>query len=145
MGTCAATTTARSPRPGRQRLLSAALGAALVLAGVTGLADRPGPQRAGPADARPAPPVVRPLERAPSPPAPPAAGGAFEITRAGPALAAPAPACTVRRVPVAGGAAPDAVAVVDREALVAALVDVCGAGWAFAPPAAGAPGAGPEP
>jgi hypothetical protein len=145
MGTCAAATTAGSPRPGRPRLLGAALGAALVLAGVTGLADRPGPQRAAPAAARPAPPVVRPLERAPSPPAPPTAGEAFEITRAGPALAAPAPACTVRRVPGAGGAAPDAVAVVGREALVAALVVACGAGWAFAPPAAGAPGAWSEP
>jgi hypothetical protein len=43
----------------------------------------------------------------------------------------------VRRLPAAGGAAPDAV-VVYQDDLVATLVDLCGAGWAFAPDA-GAP------
>ena len=143
MGAAAVQTEARPHRPGRPRRLGAALGAALVLAGVTGLADRPGPQRAAPAAARPDNPVVRSLERAPNSLVRSAAGEVFEITRAGPVVMAPA--CAVRRVPAAGGAAPDAVAVVDREALVAALVDVCGAGWAFAPPAAGAPGAGAAP
>jgi hypothetical protein len=124
-------------RPGRQRLLGAALGAALVLAGVTGVTghgDHPeGPRRAGPAAARPGASAVGSPERASSPPGAPAAGEAFEILRAGP-VPGPAPACTVRRVPAAGGAAPDAV-VVYREDLIAALIDVCGASWAFAPAA----------
>jgi hypothetical protein len=68
------------------------------------------------------------------PAAPPAAGETFEILRAGPAAAGSAPACIVRRALVAGGAAPDVV-LVDREDLVTALVDGCGAGWVFAPAA----------
>jgi hypothetical protein len=128
MVTDAAITKAGSRRPGRQRLLGAAVGAALVLAGVTGLADHPaGPRRTAPAAARPGSPVVGSVERAPSPPAPQAAVEAFEILRAG-----PTPTCAVRRVPAAGGASPDAV-VVYREDLAEALVDLCGAGWALAP------------
>jgi hypothetical protein len=141
MGTCAATTTAGSPRPGRLRLLGAALGAALVLAGVTGVTGRgehpAGPRRAAPAAAHPAGAAVGSPERAPRPLEASAGGGAFEIIRAEPALE-PAPACSVRRAADAGGAAPDALRV-PREDLVAVLVDVCGAGWAFAPAAAGAP------
>jgi hypothetical protein len=138
MGTRAAAADAGCRRPGRRRRLGAALGAALVLvggAGVTGQGDRPeGPWRAAPAAAPPGQMAINSPERVPSPPGTAAVGEVFEIVRAVPAPD-PAPACSVRRVPAAGGAAPGAV-VVYREDLVAALVDVCGAGWAFAPAAA---------
>jgi hypothetical protein len=141
MGAGTTSANARCRRPGRQRLLSAALGAALVLAGVTGVTgqgDHPGGlRRAGPPAPRAGEPTAGWPERASSLPGAPAAAEAFEIVRAVPAPG-PAPACGVRRVPAAGGAAPGAV-VVYREDLVAALVDVCGAGWAFAPAAAVAP------
>jgi hypothetical protein len=86
-----------------------------------------------PAAARPGAAGVGSPERALSPRGTPAAGEAFEIFRVVPTTDS-APTCSVRRVPAAGGAAADVV-IVDREDLVAALVDVCGAGWAFAPPA----------